>query len=62
MIHFSIGNIFVNPGDTENPNISFDTYLWGLSPCIMIRNGNNNVLNSHLRNVEDFHTALAMCG
>ena len=25
MIHFSIGNIFVNPGDTAKPNISLYT-------------------------------------
>ena len=24
-IHFSIGNIFVNPGETAKPNISLDT-------------------------------------
>ena len=25
IIHFLIGNIFINPGDTEKPNISLDT-------------------------------------
>ena len=35
MIHFSIGNIFVNPGDTAMPNISLDTSLCGISPCLI---------------------------
>ena len=29
IIHFSIGNIFVNLGDTAKPNISLDTSLCG---------------------------------
>ena len=37
MIHFSIGNIFVNPGDKAKPNISLGEYLCalGISPCLM---------------------------